>query len=188
MKKVARITNEGKIKLSFSSALFIYSAIVVLLGGAKFALPAMICSAIGDIYIMASRGVFLDRNTTKNDFSEGVFSFACAHVAYIIAMPTEKSEYCFKIALICTIILAIFKINSKIANSKMFCVPYAVCLIASVVNSYEYGTLAAIGGTLFLLSDGILALFEEKGPKWQITIWATYVPAQICLLTAILLG
>ena len=188
MKKVARITNEGKIKLSFSIALFIYSAIVVLLGGAKFALPAMICSTLGDIYIMASRGVFTERLNAKEDFSEGVFSFACAHMAYIIAMPTEKSEYCFKIALICTVILAILKVNFKIRSSKIFCVPYAVCLIASVLNAYEYGILAAIGGTLFLLSDGILALFEEKDPKWQIAIWATYVPAQVCLLTAILIG
>ena len=106
------------------------------------------------------------------------FSLALLILSLGVAMVT-KNKYVFFIFL---------NFNAKIKQGIWICIPYAVCLALNAVNSWSFSTLAGIGGILFLVSDAILSVFEKKSPKWQLAIWFTYVPAQICLLTAILIN
>lgn len=183
MNKNLRLNQEGKVKLGFSFALLIFSLGVTLATKNKYVFLAMLCSSAGDILIMSSRGCF---GKKENQFENGVIAFAMAHLAYMVAMPTYLSDTCLYIALWCFVLIIFLNFNAKIKQGIWICIPYAVCLALNAVNSWSYGTLAGIGGTLFLVSDAILSVFEKKNPKWQIAIWVTYVPAQICLLTAIL--
>lgn len=178
-----RINREGKIKLFFSSSLLLYSILVSIITKNFAPFLAMFFSSMGDIYIMASRGVFCEEK--RNSFKPGVVSFAFAHMVYVTGMKHEHSIVFVSIAMV-ALIMVIYLSVTKNNNSNF--VPYAICLITSAVNAWLFSWIAGIGMILFLASDAILSICENKSPKWQIAIWATYVPAQAFLLTAILIA
>lgn len=186
MNKKLRLNQEGKIKLLFSLALLIFSLGVAMVAKNKYIFLAMLCSSAGDILIMSSRGCITGKK--ENQFENGVIAFAMAHLAYMVAMPTELSDTCLYIAIWCFVLIIFLNFNAKIKQGIWICIPYAVCLALNAVNSWSFSTFAGIGGILFLVSDAILSVFEKKSPKWQLAIWVTYVPAQICLLTANLIN
>lgn len=178
-----QINREGKIKLFFSLSLLLYSILVSIITKNFAAFLAMLFSSMGDICIMASRGVFCEEK--RNSFKLGVASFAFAHLVYVAGMKHEHTIAFISIAMV-ALVMVIYLSVTKNNNSNF--VPYAICLLTSAVNSWFFSWVAGIGMILFLLSDAILSICEEKSPKWQITIWATYVPAQVFLLTAILIA
>lgn len=178
-----KINREGKIKLFLSFALLGYSFLVSVITKNFLAFLAMFFSTSGDIYIMASRGVFCEQK--KNSFKLGVVAFAFAHIIYIMAMQNEHSIAFVTIsmtALFMVICLTVLKDN----NSNF--IPYAICIIVNAINAFLFSWIAVAGMVLFLTSDAILSICEKKSSKWQIAIWATYVPAQVLILTSILLA
>ena len=183
--KRLRINREGMVKEFLSLALVIFAIYVAITTKNLFAFFFFSFSNLGDTSIMASRGTFSGKK--KNTFTLGVVFFAMAHVFYILAMKTQYSIILGKVDLILCIFVIILSIYPSARNDKLNFIPYAVCLIINVFNACMFSIIAGIGGFLFLASDGILSICEERNPKWQIAIWATYVPAQILLLTSILM-
>ena len=182
------VNTEGKVKLSLSISLVIYSIIVAILNNAILAIMAMSSGSFGDISIMASRGCLTNRN--EDTFNVGVMAFALQHIFYILQMQTEYSETFFIATMIIFLImLGIMKI-AKTQKDVPLCILYAIIIILNAINAFNFSWIAALGMSLFLVSDIILAIskmLDKRSITWQVAIWITYVPAQICMLTAILL-
>lgn len=178
-----KINQEGKIKLFLTTVLLIYSAVAT--GKTEWVyvviLP-MFASTIGDIAIMSSRGCCTGKK--EKSFEYGIIAFGAAHLLYIALMKTQYSTTILLIAFIIYAITAWLAANKKRTPASVF---YALVIILNFVNSIFFHPLALIGMVLFLISDIILAIFEDKSPWWQIPIWIFYVAGQICLITSVLL-
>ena len=186
-----KITLEGKLKLSFTLLLFIYSIVVSFVSGTIAPAICMGLSTIGDIFMMKRRNVFHNKN--KGDFKFAVLSFGVSHLMYVEAMNTK-----FKDPIMTTMVIMI--LSYMIVNyltdinkecKKAFIIPfYAVILILSAVNTYFFNTVAFIGGILFFISDtfiGIFGLKKVDNLGTNLAVWITYVPAQILMLTSFLI-
>lgn len=179
------INREGKVKLFLSLSLLAYASYTAHMANNMSVIFAMLLSTIGDIFIMESRGVFEEQK--RDSFTLGVIAFALAHLFYIIAIETKYSNYIAAGTIILVLITMYLAVAKKTRDTKACFIPYALCILSNAVNSWIFGLIAGLGMTLFIASDVILSLTEERNPKWQIAIWATYVPAQALLITSILL-
>ena len=186
-----RVTLEGKLKLSFTLLLFIYSIVVSCIVGSVGPAICMGLSTIGDIFMMKRRNVFHNKN--KGDFKFAVFSFGVSHLAYVTFMNTEAKDIIVTLMLIILFIYIlvnyILGLNEKC--SKALIIPfYAVVLILSAVNTGFFNTVALIGGILFFISDSFIGIFGIKkidNLGTNLAVWVTYVPAQILMLTSFLI-
>lgn len=175
-----RINREGTIKLRLSLLLLAFSvAIAIKKENIVLFLP-MLASTIGDIAIMSSRGCCTGKK--ENSFEYGIIAFATAHLYYICLMKTVISPYLIVIAFLLLAAIVFASENRNVASAL-----YAVVIIMNAINSYFFHPLAFVGMILFIISDILLALFEDKSPWWQIPIWIFYVAGQICLLTSLFL-
>ncbi len=187
------ITLEGKIKLFLTLSLLVYSVIISIYTK-KLILMPMLMSTAGDIFLMKRRGCFGKTDNPKIYFKKGVFCFSLAHILYAINMDTKISNVIYVLMLIILLVIIfsnydIFDEKAK-ATSIYVCAGFYACiLIMDVVNTFFFNKIAFIGGILFFISDGLIALFmllKKKGNFTQLAIWATYVPAQILMLSSFL--
>lgn len=176
-----RINKEGWIKLSLSLMLLTFSVAVSIEKNLFVIFFPMLASIIGDILIMSSRGCCTGKK--ENSFEYGIIAFAVAHLFYISIMPTQIS-FGILIAGFAFVTAIVFVNENRIVASAL----YAIVLILSTINAFFFHPLAFTGMILFIISDVILVIFEEKDPRWQIPIWIFYVAGQICLLTSLLLN
>lgn len=184
-----RVTSEGIIKLAFTFSLSVFAIIVSFIIKEPFiAAVPMFFSTSGDIWLMKKRNCFY--NKTEFDFSFGVMCFMVAHLFYARQMQTEVLNV---IQLIMVVLISIYVSTVFIAgiNKVTVIVPiYAIVLILSVVNTFFFNKVAFIGGLLFFISDSLIGIFMllKKDSNWiQFAIWATYVPAQILMITSLML-
>lgn len=173
---------EGYVKFLLSALLVEYSAYVGMKTLSVAVFLAMFASYFGDIFIMASRGCLTGRK--EKTFNYGIVSFATAHLLYILTMNTSYSLLILLAGIMMFSVTLFMVINNDRKYASVF---YAVIIILNFINSIFYHPLAIIGMIFFIISDTILAINEEKSPLWQIPIWITYVTAQICIITSILL-
>lgn len=178
-----RINAEGRIKLFFSLSLFVYSIYISVTTEHHLIFLPMLASTFGDTSIMASRGCLGPAYHDKDLFKLGIVSFALAHILYMLDMPTKADT----VIQLITIILIFIVAGTSRLNKTIPSAFYALVLILAFINAILFNWLTAVGYALFIISDGILAIFEEKNPKWQIPIWVFYVSAQICILSSFLL-
>ena len=180
-----RITLEGKIKLLLAMGLVIYSIIVSSITGV-LALLGMLMSFGGDVFLMKRKDCF--HNKEKDDLKLGILLFMLAHIFYAIIMDTPINHYIISgMAVICIFYLMLIVFGAK-ENLSMFL--YAIVLILSVVNTFFFNQLAFIGGCIFLISDSLILLFKvikNDGLIRHVSIWGTYVAAQILILTSFLI-
>lgn len=177
---------EGAIKLSLTTLLLIYSLVIAIVTKNLLIFLAMLLSTKGDIFIMTSRGCLAIIEGEENkQFEKGVVEFGMSHLVYIATLETEFSMKLFWLAVPIVVILICLRFISNYELQLM--ATYAVILLMNFANSIDYSWVAAVGAGLFIVSDGILAICEKRNPKWQIAIWATYVPAQILLITSTIL-
>ena len=191
-KKRIKMTAEGRVKMVLSGLLLVFSLIVTIITREPLVFFGMLFSSIGDFAIADSRGAIYEGEKSKNNFYAGVSAFAFAHLIYGICMcmmGVIKDET----SLVIKAVFCILFVSSAIAfllgllSNKNATMIYAICLIATWVIAFKFSIVAVIGYSLFIASDLILALFEDKSPKWQYAIWATYVPAQALILASFLL-
>lgn len=178
-----RLTNEGKIKLVLSLSLMVYASIISIINRNFNAILPMLWSMIGDICIMSSRGCIFGGKKT-NTFKFGIISFAVAHMTYIAVMQTKFSLTFFFIS---AFLFIFIMVTSLKCNKTVPSAIYAIILIMNFINSIFFDVLAVVGLASFIISDAVLAKYEEENERWQILIWATYVFAQICILTSLVL-
>lgn len=178
-----KVNQEGKVKLFLSVSVLVYSVYVSIAVNSIFPFIAMFFSSIGDIAIMASRGALTGKK--ENSFDWGVIAFSAAHTVYVYAMREERTVF---LAIAISLFIAVLILTKiKPADKKWNYIPYTLLLFTSFANTWFFAILAGIGMVLFLSSDLILSICEEKSPKWQIPIWATYIPAQILILSSFML-
>lgn len=183
MNFVQRQKTEKIIKLLLTFSLLIFSIIAAIISNNEIISIAMLCSSIGDILIMASRGIFGTKKN-KDQFIIGTLCFAIAHYGYLCALlqpqffPLLIVEMCLVLGMITIACINKFKTN-KIIN-----ILYALCILISAVNAFNFHLVAGIGYVLFIISDIILIIKEDKERYWQIPIWIFYVAAQMCILTS----
>lgn len=81
--------------------------------------------------------------------------------------------------------VALFAVTVVVAyKEEKATIAYAIILIIAAVNGWTYSWVMGAGYIIFVISDAILAVFENKSPKWQVAIWGTYVPAQALILAS----
>lgn len=184
-KNKLRITLEGKIKLTLSLMLVVYSAIVSAITGI-FVFSPMALSCCGDVALMKKRNCFL--NKEYSDFRYGVLFFMLAHISYALKMETEISNV---IVVDMTIIFLLFTLVTMKYDKEIVIIAfYAIVLILSVANTFFFNEMAFAGGILFFISDSLIGLFmllKNKSYMGQIAIWMTYVPAQVLMLSSFLI-
>lgn len=173
---------EGYVKFLLTALLVEYSAYVGMRALSVTVFLAMFASYFGDIFIMASRGCITGRK--EKTFNYGIISFAAAHLLYILTMTTSYSLLILLVGILMFSVTLFMVLNNDRKYASVF---YAVIIILNFINSIFYHPLAMIGMIFFIISDTILAIFEEKNPLWQIPIWITYVTAQVCIITSIFL-
>ena len=182
MTKLLKINREGKTKLALSLLLVLYALCISIYNKTMEPIVIMLMSCFGDINIMASRGALTGKK--EDTFEAGILFFSMAHFGYVSAMG--RKPVCMIITMSAVVVIYSL-INKRPSGDKLAYIPYTIALVTSAVNAWFYSYIAGIGMILFLISDLVLSIFEDKDPKWQIVIWATYVPAQILMLTALLL-
>lgn len=178
-----QITLEGRIKLSLSIGLIIYSIIVSNITG-SLAFIAMLMSFGGDVFLMKRRNCF--HNKEKDDFKIGVFLFMLAHIFYANTMNTQINHLIISVmAIIATLYLVTIVFNC--VKESIILMFYAIVLILSVVNTFFFNKLAFIGGVIFLISDLLILIFKIKkdnGYIREVSVWGTYILAQSLILTS----
>ena len=186
------ITTEGQVKMVLSILLLLNALITTIEVNNICIFLAMLFSSIGDYSIASSRGAIgPTEEKNKTDFNVGVAAFAVAHVLYTFAMGMKvpfEGTFVLKLAIAIVFVAACTAFLLGILDSKNATIPYALCLIATAFISFHFGIVTGIGYVLFVASDLILAIFEDKSPKWQYAIWGTYVPAQALIITSFLLA
>lgn len=184
MSKLLKINREGKTKLTLSLLLVGYALFISIYTKTIEPIVIMLISCFGDINIMASRGALTGKKE-ENAFENGILCFSLAHFGYVSVMG--RNPTCMIITMSAVVVIYAL-INKRPSGDKLAYIPYTIALVTSAVNAWHFSYIAGIGMILFLISDLVLSIFEDKDPKWQIVIWVTYVPAQILMLTALLLN
>ena len=177
-----RINAEGIVKLIFSIGLFIFSIIVSIRGENKLIFLPMLFSMIGDISIMSSRGCITGKR--ENTFNYGIVAFAFAHILYIENMQTDIQL----LVELASFILFIFVFYTSFTYNKIIpSIFYAFILLLNLMNAIYYDKQIMWGLILFIVSDTILAIWEDKNPLWQVPIWVFYVLGQFRIISRFLL-
>ncbi len=75
---------------------------------------------------------------------------------------------------------------AALVYAELVCIMAAYACAAAFTGTTFVWPLI-LGGLLFIASDGVIALriFQERFPndlRYEIAVWVTYVPAQLCLL------
>ena len=183
------VNREGKIKLSITLLLLLFSFIASIISKNGIVALAMCGASLGDIFLMAKRGCLTGKE--EKTFIWGIISFAGSHLFYLTAM--KEARFAEELAwpmLILFIVMMIME-GVGIKHTVPICVPYGIMLILNLINSIYFNKLAIIGIILFIISDGSIVFFEIKKANRRfirdIVVWGTYIPAQICLITSFLL-
>lgn len=159
--------------------------------GARYQIAVIIglgCSLIGDVLLMLPR----DR------FVAGLASFLAAHLAYIAAfqtgIPMASSPALVLPLLVATAVL-LRLLWRGLGTMRTPVLLYAFAILVMVWRAWARtqampGTsalLAAVGATLFMVSDSILALnrFRASFRPAQAIIMGTYVAAQLLIALSI---
>jgi len=187
--RIKNVKTEGWIKLTLTIALSVYSLIIANITNNVGIFIAMFFSTGGDISIMASRDA-LGTGKDKNKFIKGVVFFAWAHFMYLLSMESIESKAWVVIIgfqLLVVLIICFISYGMDLESDMILNVFYALCIFLATINAWIFSLLAGIGYLLFVTSDIILVIKEEKEPIWQIPIWAFYVAGQICIITSFLM-
>lgn len=130
------------------------------------------------------------------EFLAMVGCFLLAQVAYILAFRPYRYESVLhrrRRWLVPYVIVVVLLVAVCVPGAGLLApavVVYGVCLLAMAVLATGIHRLAAVGGVLFLLSDGLIALdaFAEWWalPQQDLVVMTTYVAAQLLIVLGML--
>ncbi|WP_431101327.1 lysoplasmalogenase [Roseateles noduli] len=160
---------------------------------ARWLRAGLLCSLAGDIALLWPAQGFLP----------GLVSFLAAHVCYIVGFCTRKKLGAVRWPFLMFGIIAaavLGRLWPHIPGElRAPVVVYVVCLSAMAAQAWAWwrGSVgqpdeplarwAAWGGTLFVLSDAMLAINKFAGPLEMASFWvlASYWPAQWCIASSL---
>jgi len=160
---------------------------------ARWLRAGLLCSLAGDVALL----------WPEQGFLPGLVSFLAAHVCYVVGFCTRKRLGVVRwpflmFGLIAAMVLG--RLWSSIpAALQVPVVVYVVCLATMAAQAWAWwrGSVgqsdeplarwAAWGGTLFVLSDAMLAINKFAGPLDMASFWvlASYWPAQWCIASSL---
>ncbi|MDH4130919.1 MAG: lysoplasmalogenase [Gemmatimonadota bacterium] len=146
-----------------------------------FVVVGLACSLAGDVFLMLPRDRFLP----------GLASFLLAHLAYVAAfssgVPFDTAPLLF-LPLVAVAIPLLRLLWPSLGRLRLPVLLYAATILVMVWRAWARplalpsvgAAIAAVGATLFMVSDAILALnrFHRHFRSAQTLIMATYVAAQ----------
>lgn len=136
---------------------------------------------------MSSRNA-LGTGKDKTQFTKGVIFFAFAHFIYLLSMEVTKGwSVIVGLQLILLVLICIIAYGTKLESNTLLNICYAICILLATINAWRFHWLAGIGYVLFIISDIILIIKEDKEPWWQIPIWLFYLLGQICIISSFLM-
>jgi uncharacterized membrane protein YhhN len=171
-------------KPATTALLLVLAALVDAAHGARYQQAialGLACSLVGDVLLMLPR----DR------FVAGLASFLLAHIAYLVAfsagVPLGTSPaLALPLAVVGFLLLRL--LWPGLGRLRVPVLLYATTILLMLWQAWARrwalpspgATLAAVGATLFVVSDAILALnrFRRPIPSAQTLIMGTYVAAQ----------
>jgi uncharacterized membrane protein YhhN len=148
-------------------------------------------SLIGDVFLMLPR----DR------FVSGLASFLLAHLAYIVAFTSGIPLGSAPAVLVLLLVAAVPVLRllwPALGPLRLPVLLYSAAILLMVWRAWGRrwllpgpgATLAAIGATLFMISDGLLAVdrFRRRIPLAHTLIMTTYVAAQALIAASVSAG
>lgn len=173
------------------TALFTVAAFSPPAHGARYQLAialGLACSLIGDIFLMLPRDRFLP----------GLGSFLLAHLAYLAAFTSGTSVAtapALLLPLLAAAALLLYLLWPALGRLRLPVLVYTATILLMVWQAWGReralpapgSTLAAIGATLFMVSDAILALnrFRRPLPGAQALVMITYATAQALIAASV---
>lgn len=160
---------------------------------ARWLRAGLLCSLAGDVALLWPEPGFLP----------GLVSFLAAHVCYIVGFCTRKRLGAVRWPFLMFGVIAAAVLGRLWphipADLRAPVVVYVVCLSAMAAQAWAWwrGSVgqpdeplarwAAWGGTLFVLSDAMLAINKFAGPLEMASFWvlASYWPAQWCIASSL---
>ncbi len=144
-------------------------------------LTALLCSLLGDVYLMLPRGAF----------AAGLAAFLAAHVAYVIDLeaPATARLAWLAVTLVVTapIALKVLRSVSQAALRPAIAV-YMATIALMAASAFASGLVwAIVGSVLFVASDSLLAWnrFVRPVAHAQLGIMVTYHLGQLGLTAAL---
>jgi uncharacterized membrane protein YhhN len=154
----------------------------LMAGSDRSSWPALALGTAGDVALLGG---------TDAAFTAGLVSFLAGHVAWIAALRRRPGggRLRSRPALALPYLAAFGALNAylwpRTGKDRIPVVVYSTALLAMSLTAVDSGSpRAATGGTLFLLSDTLLALEKFAGvhlPAHEGLVMATYTSAQALL-------
>ena len=207
-----KLRRTNPLKIAVSGGLFVLSVIFALLSrtpARALAAAAMGISFAADA-LLAGYPVFLAK--VKNRLTKGGLLFLAVHMLYIMALIVSAGKgagalsghFAFPFAVFLALTAAhgalfYFRIRSSVPLS-FFAASFIYLLTAGAHAAAAFAAagltgggyiLNIVGALLFYLSDAILLARKYgayRGKRGGLLIWATYAPAQLCILTGFFLA
>lgn len=149
------------------------------------------CSLLGDVFLMLPRDQFLP----------GLASFLLAHAAYIVAFTAGVPLGTAPVLLLPFLLAAgplLWLLWPSLGTLRLPVLLYTATILLMVWQAWgrrsvapsPAATTAAVGATLFMVSDSLLALnrFRRPLPFAQGLIMTTYVAGQTMIALSVSLG
>ena len=142
---------------------------------------ALVCSLAGDVFLMLPADLF----------RAGVAAFLLAHFAYLVVIPAPLAA---RLGWWAALLVVTAPIGLRVvravpsATLRGSIVVYALALTAMTASAIASGSaIAALGATLFLASDTLIAWdrFVAPQPWGKPVIMVTYHLAQLALASAL---
>lgn len=178
-------------KPSTTALLLLLAVLSTTAHGARYQQAVVIglaCSLVGDVLLMLPR----DR------FVAGLASFLLAHVAYIVAFSAGVpigTAPALLVPLAAMAALLLWLLWPGLGKLRLPVVLYSATILLMVWQAWGWhwafdtpgSRLAALGATLFMASDAVLALnrFRRPFPGAQAVIMLTYVAAQALIALSV---
>ena len=178
-------------KPSTTALLLLLAVLSTTAHGARYQQAVVIglaCSLAGDVLLMLPR----DR------FVAGLASFLLAHVAYIVALSAGVpigTAPALLVPLAAMAALLLWLLWPGLGKLRLPVLLYSATILLMVWQAWGWhwafdtpgSRLAALGATLFMASDAVLALnrFRRPFPGAQAVIMLTYVAAQALIALSV---
>lgn len=180
---IAAATNARRAEYLFKPATLVALAWWTIARGAPAPLVVgLLCSLAGDVFLMLP----------ANLFAAGLGSFLVAHLAYLTVLDSPVGQRAFWTL---GLLIATAPLGMRILRAvprprlRAACVVYMLALVTMAGSALAAGpAAAAIGGTLFLASDTMLAWnrFVRPWPWAHTFVMITYHLGQLGLARGIL--
>jgi uncharacterized membrane protein YhhN len=152
-------------------------------GGPRLLLGALACGWAGDVLLEAGGTV---------PFLLGMGCFAAGHVCYLRLFAARGAfrgarARCAVYGVV-WVVLALLLWPGPDAGMRVPVAAYSLLLAAMAAGAFGLGRAGALGGVLFLLSDGLIAAGlagRPQPPAHDLWIMLSYAAAQFCLVRGV---